>query len=230
MTKITYPIIIINTKTYPQTTKPKDAMKLAKQAEKVSRKTGICIAVAPQTTQIHHLTENTNVPIFAQHVDPITPGKNTGYTTPQAVKQAGAAGTLINHSEHQLKLTDVYTVIQLAKQNKLVTCVCANTPQTSQAVAALKPDMIAIEPPELIGTGIPVSKAQPETITDTIKLVEKVNPKQKILCGAGITKPEDVAAAIKLGTQGILVASGIVKAKNSYKIMLQFAEAVEAER
>jgi triosephosphate isomerase len=94
-------------------------------------------------------------------------------------------------------------------------------------VAALKPDIMAIEPPELIGTGIPVSKAKPEVVTDTIKLVRKVNPKVVILCGAGIGQGEDVAAAKRLGTQGVLVASGIVKAKNPYKVMREFADAVK---
>lgn len=226
MTKITYPIIIVNTKTYPRTTHPKEALELAKQAERVSLETDVCIAVAPQATQIYTLARNVNIPIFAQHVDPVTPEKNTGYVTPQAVKQAGAVGTLVNHSERQLKLFDIHAAIQLAKQNELITCVCANNPQVSQAVAALKPDIIAIEPPELIGTGIAVSKAQPEIITNTVELVKEVNPDQTILCGAGITKPEDVAAAIQLGTQGILVAGGVVKAKNPYEVMLQFAQVI----
>jgi triosephosphate isomerase len=230
MKRITYPIIIINTKTYPQTAKPEHALKLTKQAEKASQETGACIAIASQIMHIYYLNKNTNIPIFAQHVDPITPGRNTGYITPQAVKQAGAVGSLINHSEHQLRLADIHTAIQLARQNKLVTCVCATTPKTSQAVTTLKPDIIAIEPPELIGTGIPVSKAKPEIITDTIRLIEKFNPKQKILCGAGITQPEDVAKAIELGTNGILVSSGIVKSENPYKKMLQFAEATEAKQ
>jgi triosephosphate isomerase len=86
--------------------------------------------------------------------------------------------------------------------------------------------MIAIEPPELIGTGIPVSKAKPEVVTGTVRLVRKVDPEVMILCGAGITQGEDVQAALKLGTQGVLVASGIVKAKDPYAVMLEFAEAM----
>ncbi|MFQ6095051.1 MAG: triose-phosphate isomerase, partial [Candidatus Bathyarchaeia archaeon] len=94
------------------------------------------------------------------------------------------------------------------------------------AVAMLEPDMIAVEPPELIGTGIPVSKAKPEVVTDTVQRVRKVNEQVVILCGAGITNGEDVAAALRLGTEGVLVASGIVKAKDPYKVMLEFAEAI----
>jgi triosephosphate isomerase len=33
-----------------------------------------------------------------------------------------------------------------------------------------------------------------------------------------------VAAALKLGTQGVLVASAVVKAKDQYRILVEFAE------
>jgi len=63
-------------------------------------------------------------------------------------------------------------------------------------------------------------------VSSTVELVKRVNPEVIILCGAGITTGEDVAAALKLGTQGVLVASGIVKAKDPYKALLDFAEAI----
>jgi triosephosphate isomerase len=109
----------------------------------------------------------------------------------------------------------------------MVSVVCANNPTISAAVASLKPNVIAVEPPELIGRGIPVSKAQPEVVAGTVKLVREVNKKVTILCGAGISRGEDVAAALKLGTRGVLVASGIVKAKDPYTIMREFAEAMK---
>jgi len=100
----------------------------------------------------------------------------------------------------------------------------------SAAAAALKPDMIAIEPPELIGSGIPVSKAKPEVVSGTIDLVRQVNRDVVVLCGAGITRGEDVEAALKLGTEGVLVASGIVKAKDQYGAVMEFAEACRKHR
>jgi triosephosphate isomerase len=144
-----------------------------------------------------------------------------------SVKEAGAKGTLINHSERQLKLSDIDEIVEITREKGLVSVVCANNPNISVAAATLKPDIIAIEPPELIGTGIPVSKAKPEVVTNTIKRVRKVNSEVAILCGAGISRGEDVAVALKLGTQGVLVASGIVKAKDPYKILREFAEATK---
>jgi triosephosphate isomerase len=217
-------MIIVNFKTYTEAT-GKNAVELAKKAEKVRKETKISMGVAPQSTDIAAVAQAVTIPVFAQHIDPIKPGSYTGHVLAESVKNAGATGTLINHSERQLKLADISEILKITHENGLISLVCANNPNVSVAAAALNPDIIAIEPPELIGTGIPVSKAKPEVITDTVKQVRKVNSKVTILCGAGISHGEDVAAALKLGTQGVLVASGIVKAKDPYSIMLEFAEA-----
>jgi len=222
--KIQIPIVIVNFKTYAEAT-GKRAVELAQKAERVNHETGVSVGVAPQVADLAAVAEAVEIPIFAQHIDPISPGGYTGHVLAESVKEAGAKGTLINHSERQLKLADIDEIIRITHERGLLSVVCANNPTISMAAAALKPDLIAIEPPELIGTGIPVSKAKPEVVTNTIQLVREINRKVVILCGAGISHGEDVHAALRLGTQGVLVASGIVKAKDAYAIMLEFAEA-----
>ena len=224
--KFQTPMIIVNFKTYSEAT-GRNAVELAKKAEKVSDETKVSIIVAPQFADISAVAKAVKIPVFTQHIDPIRPGSYTGHVLADSVKEAGAEGTLINHSERQLKLSEIDEIIGITREKGLVSVVCANNPNISVAAAALKPDIIAIEPPELIGTGIPVSKAKPEVVTNTIKRVREVNPKVTILCGAGISHGEDVAVALKLGTQGVLVASGIVKAKDPYKILWEFAEATK---
>jgi len=218
------PIIIVNYKTYTEST-GKNAVELAKKAERVHKETGVYVGVAPQLAELAAVAKSVAIPVFAQHIDPIKPGGYTGHVLADSAKEAGAVGALINHSERQLKLSDIEQIIRIAREHDMISVVCANNPSVSAAVVALEPDMIAIEPPELIGTGIPVSKAQPEVITGTIKLVREVNKKVTILCGAGISHGADVTAALKLGTQGVLVASGIVKAKDPYAIIREFADA-----
>jgi triosephosphate isomerase len=218
------PMIIVNFKTYLEAT-GKKALKLAKKAESVSVAAEVSIGVAPQFADIATVAEAVNIPVFAQHVDPVQPGSHTGHVIAESVKEAGAIGTLINHSERQLKLSDIDKAIRKTREIGLLSVVCANNPSISAAVATLKPEIIAVEPPELIGTGIPVSKAKPEVVTETVRVVREVNPKVTILCGAGITRAEDVVAALRLGTQGVLVASGIVKAKDPYIVLREFAEA-----
>jgi len=220
------PLIIVNFKAYTEATGRK-SVELAKKAEKVSDETGVSVGVAPQFADIASVAKAVEIPVFAQHIDPIKPGSFTGHVLAGSVKEAGAVGTLINHSERQLKLSDINEIVAITRENNLRSLVCANNPNVSAAVVALKPDIIAVEPPELIGTGIPVSKAKPEVVTGTVRLVRAINPRVTILCGAGITRGEDVAAALKLGTQGVLVASGIVKAKDPYTVLREFAEATK---
>ena len=226
MIDICLPVMIVNFKTYLEAT-GKNAVELAKKAEKVSRETGVYIGVAPQLADLRPVAETVQIPVFAQHIDSIKPGSYTGHVLAESVKEAGAVGTLINHSERQLKLSDIDEIVKITRQKGLISVVCANNPAISAAVASLKPDIVAIEPPELIGTGIPVSKSQPEIVSGTVGLVREVNEKVIILCGAGISHGEDVTAALKLGTQGVLVASGIVKAKDPYRIIREFAEVMK---
>ncbi|MCD6144430.1 triose-phosphate isomerase [Thermococcus sp.] len=210
------PIIAINFKTYAQATGER-ALKIAKAAEEVYKETGVTIVVAPQLADLYRIAQEVEIPVFAQHIDPIKPGSHTGHVLPEAVKEAGAVGTLLNHSENRMILADLEAAIRRAEEVGLMTMVCSNNPAVSAAVAALTPNYVAVEPPELIGTGVPVSKAKPEVITNTVELVKKVNPGVKVLTGAGISTGEDVKKALELGTVGVLLASGVTKAKDPEK-------------
>lgn len=224
--KVTTPIILVNFKTYSEAT-GRNALELAKKCERANSETEICVGVAPQFVDIPPIVKAVSIPVFAQHIDPIKPGSSTGHILPESVKEAGVAGTLINHSERRLKLADIDAAITRTRELGLISLVCTNNSAVSAATAALRPDMIAVEPPELIGTGIPVSKAKPEVVSGTVKLVKQINHDVTVLCGAGITTGEDVSAALRLGTQGVLAASGIVKAQNPLKVLSEFAEAIK---
>ena len=219
MSTLSKPIVIVNLKTYLEGT-GKNALTLAQIAKDVTERTGVNIVLAPQFTDLTLLARDTAVPLYAQHIDPITPGSHTGHILPEAVRDAGAVGTLINHSERRLPFETVEATIQRAKEIGLISCVCVDTPRTAQRIASYRPDIVAVEPPELIGTGIPVSQAQPEMVTNTVTLVREVNADVTILCGAGITRGADVEAALKLGTEGVLIASGIVKAADRRAALL----------
>jgi triosephosphate isomerase len=224
--RVRVPIVLVNFKTYSEGT-GKKALELAKMCEKVSSETGVCVGVAPQFADIAPIAGAVSVPVFSQHIDSVSAGSFTGHVLAESVKEAGAVGTLINHSERRLKLADVDAVVARARENGLISVMCSNNAMVSAAAAALKPDMIAVEPPELIGTGIPVSKAKPEVVSGTVELVRRLNRDVVILCGAGITRGDDVAAALRLGTEGVLVASGIVKAKDPYTVLMEFAQAMQ---
>ncbi|MEM1515216.1 MAG: triose-phosphate isomerase [Thermoproteota archaeon] len=225
MSKLKLPMILVNFKAYEEAT-CKNAIKLAEIAEKVNVETGVCIGVAPQFVDIPIIAKRFNIPVFAQHIDPVGYGSYTGHVLPESIKCAGAVGSLINHSERRLSINDIGAAIKRAREVGLVSVVCSESAAVSTIIASFKPYIIAVEPPDLIGTGISVSKAKPEVITAALKAVKKIDPEVAVLCGAGIIGGSDVAAAIKLGVEGILVSSGVVKAKNPCKVLLEFAEAI----
>jgi triosephosphate isomerase len=106
----------------------------------------------------------------------------------------------------------------------MISVVCVKDVSEAAKYAKLNPTYIAIEPPELIGTGRAVSTERPELITKAVQAVRAAKNKTKLLCGAGIVTGKDVRKAIELGSEGILVASGIIKAKNWNKIVEEFTK------
>ncbi len=225
MTTQSEPLLLINFKTYLEAT-GKKAVELSLKMEKVSNETGVKVGVAPQFCDIAQVAANVGIPVFDQHVDAISPGAFTGHVLAESVSAAGATGTLINHSERNLKLPEIDKAVQRAREVGLTTVVCAGTARLGAAVAVLEPDTVAIEPPDLIGTGRAVSKENPGILTDSVTRIRNVNSTVTILCGAGISTGEDVYAALKLGTNGVLVASGVVKAPKPEDVLLDFCNAV----
>ncbi|KAA0008049.1 MAG: triose-phosphate isomerase, partial [Thermoplasmata archaeon] len=184
---------------------------------------GVSMAIAVQASDIYMVSQAVSIPVFAEHIDPIKPGSHTGWTLPEAVKEAGAVGTFINHSEHRLKLADLDECIARAKELDLDQIVCSNNIATSKAIAALNPNFVAVEPPELIGGEVSVTKANPDIVSGTVKAVREINRGIGILCGAGVKNGEDVKKALELGTDGVLLASGVVKAKDKKAVLLDLA-------
>jgi len=204
------------------------AVRLARLAESISNDYDIYIGIAPQFTDLNSVVQEVDIPVFAQHIDVYEPGSHTGHVLPEAVAATGAVGTLLNHSERQLNLKEIEVAVERCRDTNLISIVCADTPEKTVQVAAFHPDMVAIEPPELIGTGIPVSQAQPEIVENTVSMVREHHSEIVILCGAGITTGDDVAAALALGTQGVLLASGVVKAKDSAQVLIDLVRGTKS--
>lgn len=211
-------VIIVNFKAYRESF-GKNALRLARIVEEVSKKCKEKLVIAVSFLDIPLIVKEVGIEVFAQHVDPISFGSYTGKICPEMLKDVGAKGSLINHSENRMNLADIEFVVRKMKELGLTSVVCTNNVYTTAAAATLDPDFVAFEPPELIGTGVSVSKAKPEVVTKAVEIARKVNPKVKVLCGAGITNREDYLRALELGTDGVLLASGIVKAKDQKKAL-----------
>lgn len=218
-------LIVLNMKTYEQST-GEGGVRIARLCEEVATESKVDFVVCPSADLIYRISEEVSVPVFAQHVDNVGFGSHTGRVLPEAAKAAGASGCLVNHSERRLQLADIEALVTRLKELGMTSIVCSNNVATTKAVAALEPDYVAIEPPELIGSGISVSSAQPDLITDSVDAVKGVSGKVKVLTGAGISKGEDVAAALELDTVGVLLASGVVKADDPRMVLLDLVAGV----
>lgn len=208
-------MIITNFKTYESAT-GEAALRLAKIHEEVAKETGQQIGIAVQATDLWKICQEVAIPVYAQHLDPVGYGSATGHILPESVKAAGAVGTLLNHSERRLEREVLEASIKRAKEVGLKVIVCAKDPEEGASFLEFEPDLIAVEPPELIGGDISVSTAQPQIIEHAAKLIGR----DKLLVGAGVKNGEDVKIALSLGAQGVLLASGVTKAEDP-KVVLR---------
>ena len=217
-------MFVINCKNYEEIAGDK-IIKFVKTAEKISKKYKVKIAISPPQHLIG-LVSNSSIPILAQHIDDSKIGSTTGFVIPELLKKSKVKGSLINHSEHRISSKEIEKLIVKLKELKMISILCVKDVAEVKKYVKLNPDYIAIEPPELIGSGKAVSKEKPELIAKAASIVNNSKNKTKLLCGAGIVSGEDVAKAVELGSEGILVASGIIKAKNWNKVISEFAKAL----
>lgn len=202
--------LIINFKNYEEASAA-NSVKLAKAAQKVAQKLKVEIIVAPPQPALALVAKSVKIPVICQHVDGEKQGSTTGFFVPEVARSYGAVGSLINHSEHRIEMKLIASLVERMHKLGMTSIVCARTPHEVMEISVFGPDFIAIEPPELIGSGRAVSKENPAIITRSI---EAAGSRSRVICGAGITDKGDVRAAVKLGSKGILIASAVVKANS----------------
>lgn len=212
------PLIIVNFKNYELATGG-NAVSLAKLHERVAQETGANIAVAVSALDLARVIDAVNIPVFAQHIDAVSYGSSTGHILPELVKDLGAVGTLLNHAECQLEDILLRKSIERARELELYTVVCANTPEKGREILEFNPDLIAVEPPELIGGDVSVSKGGPKIIENAVKMIGE----NRTLVGAGIQDCEDVRIALSLGAVGVLLASAVTKSSDPYSVLMDLA-------
>lgn len=209
------PTIIVNFKLYEQATGD-EALKLAKIHEQVAKETGASIGIAVNHLDLARVASEVDLPVFAQHIDPISYGSGTGMILPHLVKEYGVFGTLLNHSEHPMEDMKLRQAINLCREIGLFVVACADTPERGKEINKMGPDLVAVEPPELIGGDVSVAKGGPHIIENAVKMIGSTD----VLVGAGIKDADDVQIACSLGSQGVLLASGVTKAADPYVTLL----------
>lgn len=215
-------MIVVNFKTYSQAT-GNWAMSLAKVCRQIQEETKVRIVAVPQVADLRNCVE-TGADCWVQHIDPVEPGKATGWITVEDVEEAGARGTLLNHSEHKLEPMTLEKTMQLVGNMAFEACICAGSPAEAEMVASYGPDFIAYEPPELIGSDErSVASERSDIIEEVLK---KVN--LPVLIGAGVKSAGDVKVGLRFGAKGILVSSHVVLAEDQERVLRELALAFKS--
>lgn len=207
-------LILLNFKTYKESLgeNGKKLMNAIKENHELAENKNAIVFACPQFVDLRQ-SFKIDETILAQGASNFEAGAHTGSNTIDALKDTGVKGILINHSENQISIEKIKHLIQGCKDADLLSIVCADTPEKAEQIAEFKPDYIAIEPPELIGSGISLTEANPEIVTNTLDKIKEV----PILCGAGVSNAEHVKKAKELGVKGVLVASAFVKSADPDK-------------
>jgi triosephosphate isomerase len=201
-------MLVVNLKTYDAATGER-AAEIAEKCYRAGAETGEKVIVSPQPQDMLRIEGGE---VFSQHMDAVEPGSHTGHLLGESIKASGASGTLLNHSERRITNKKIEAAVERADELGLTTIVCAQSPEECGELSELGPDYVAFEPPELIGGDTSVSDAKPELIEEAVKLSEV-----PVLTGAGIKNTEDVEKSKELGCKGVLVASGVVKAEDTFE-------------
>jgi triosephosphate isomerase len=211
------PLILINFKTYPESSGNK-ALKLAKKLSKVRSKQ-FEIGISPSILTTKEIAQKTKLPVFAQHADRINYGAHTGGIPVDELRDIGVTGVLLNHSEYKIPLSYLKDIVNLCRQNWLKTIVCASSLPEAKRILEFKPDYLAYEPQQLIGGNISVTSADPKIIQELVHVTHKLSFGTQVLCGAGIHSKEDLHAALGLGANGILLSHAVCSAENPKKFL-----------
>jgi triosephosphate isomerase len=205
--------LLLNFKNYPEVLGP-GSVELSLAAAKVAKKVKAEVIVAPPTSMLGLVASRVDIQVFSQSLGKESGEKTTGANTPEAVAGARASGALLNHSEARIPMGSARIIVARARELGLRICLCSRDTAEAVRLARLKTEYVAVEPPELIGSGIAVSKARPQVVSGTVRALRSAGYGGSILCGAGIVTGEDVRKAVSLGADGVLVSSSVVKARD----------------
>ena len=217
--------LVINLKNYYEILGD-NSINIVQDAKKASLSNHKDIIIAPPPSSLLALSK-IKIPIVSQHVDDVPLGATTGFIVPEIIKSYGAVGSIINHSEHKIEHSKIKNLVKRLRELDMISIVCADDLHELKAISQFSPDFLAIEPPELIGKGVAVSKVNPSIIEESVQAVKRISPTVKVLCGAGIVDKYDVEKALELGAEGILISSGVIKSSSWYNKILELSSVLK---
>ena len=219
------PLVLINFKIYPEAIGV-NGVKLANAISLAAKriKNEYDLAIAPSFLDLNEVIKKLkkdNLKVFAQHSDSVSLGAHTGSISVEQLKLIGVEGIILNHSEMKVSIDELEKTIAICRKFNLYVLVCASSIEEAKKILQFKPDYLAYEPKELIGGNISITDSNPELIVRAVNLVQKISPKTRLLCGAGVHNKEDIKHALFLGAKGVLIAHAVCRAKNPRKFLVE---------
>ncbi len=207
--KIRTPYFEIGTKNYVW---GDTVLAYAKAADAAAKKYDIDVLFITPAVEIRRVAENTErLIVLAPYMDTLRPGRGMADILPEALRDAGAEGVVVNHCEKPMSIPQIKATIDRARELDMLVFACADTIAEAKAIAQLHPDIINPEPSELIGgTGGGVSDMG--FVKESIRVIKEIYPDILVEQAAGITNGQQVYDFIMAGSEAAGAASGIMKA------------------
>ena len=99
-------MLFINFKTYKESSGA-NAVTLANYAFELSKEYEVPVVVCPNMLDLKDIARIYGGGTWAQHCDFEERGRATGWLPPELLKEMGANGVVLNHSEHKLPFEDL---------------------------------------------------------------------------------------------------------------------------
>ena len=169
---------------------------------------------------VHDLGARVRVLAQGMHVDESGPSMNR--VTAESLADAGAWGVMLNHDADPLDADRLAAALRRAREVGLVTVVCAGTTDDAVRFAGLGPDVVLLEPAQLIGTD--ASSARP-WIPGATEAVHRAGAGVLVMHAGGISAPDVARAVMAAGADGTGSTSGVLSAPDPDAAARAFIEA-----
>lgn len=213
---------IVNPKSYLYGKKLYD---LAMRTDELSKSKDIKIYFTAPFIELREINKLTNnIILTAQHSDSTPIGRGMGHIVLEMLKDAGVGAVVLSHAEHKIDILEIEKVIKRAKELGIETIVCADSYEEVEKIAKLNPTIMLCEPTSLIGTG---QLSSEEYMKKTTEIIRNISKDILVMQAAGVVSSEDVYNILKCGYDGTGCTSGIVLAKDMFKILEEMIDSVD---
>jgi triosephosphate isomerase len=199
-------------------------LEIADAASAASARYEVAVIITPPALDIEAVRHAApGLWVFAQSMDTARPGASTGAIVPEALAAVGADGVMLNHAERPLDDSALPSAVRRARDAGLLTLVCAQDVQHATRYAAWHPDLILVEPHDLIGTA---GRDDRPPIAQANAAVASVDPDVLVMHSGGVADENDARALIAQGAAGTGCTTAIVRAADRRDMTTRMIRAV----